>query len=212
MKSSLNNFITFEGGEGAGKTTLVEKVHKALSSKGLSVFQTRAPGGSKLGSGIRELLLHKNFPIDRKSELFLFLADRAQHVEETILPALKEGQIVLCDRFNDSTIAYQTARGLDEKKIREFLSFATGGLEPILTIYLDIDPNIGFQRIKKDGVTKDRIESEHLDFHQKIRETFHHIGRREPKRFHIIDASASPETVFNNAMKLIYDLLSSHGK
>lgn len=203
-------FITFEGGEGAGKTTLINRVYETLKKRKQHVLQTRAPGGSKVGEAIREILLHKqDFAIGKSCELLLFLADRAQHVEEVIAPALKKGLIVLCDRFNDSTIAYQGgARGFGEEKVNELCSFASSGLKPHLTLYLDIDPKIGFERRKKGGFEHDRIESEELSFHQKIRDSFHKIARKEPERFHIIDASPSEDAVFKEAMSLIDKLLS----
>jgi len=204
-------FITFEGGEGAGKTTLIARVYATLNQRGLHVLQTRAPGGSKVGEAIREILLRKNnFAIGKSCELLLFLADRAQHVEEVIVPALKKGLIVLCDRFNDSTIAYQGgARGFGEDQVSELCAFASSGLKPHLTLYLDIDPKIGFERRKKGGFSHDRIESEDLSFHQKIRESFHKIARKEPQRFHIIDATPTEDIVFKEAMSFIDKLLQS---
>lgn len=202
-------FITFEGGEGAGKTTLIERVYKALSDEGYPVIKTRAPGGSPLGEKIRALLLEKGkLSLSSRAELLLFIADRAQHVEEVILPALKQGKIVLCDRFNDSTIAYQGgARGWDKKWVHKLCDFATDDLDPHLTLYLDIDPRIGFERLKKARHGKDRIESEKLLFHQKIRKAFRQIAKEEPKRFRILDASCSPDEVFLEAMDQIDELL-----
>lgn len=202
-------FITFEGGEGAGKTTLIDKVYKALSSRSLDVIKTRAPGDTRVGDAIRNLLLyHKDISLVPRCELFLFLADRAQHVDEVIVPALKSGHIVLCDRFNDSTEAYQgAARHLDEKRVRDLCHFASDHLQPDLTIYLDVDPQTGLNRAKKTGAV-DKIEAEKITFHKEIREAFHRIAKREPKRFHILDASKSPEHVFNEAMRLIDALLA----
>ena len=204
-------FITFEGGEGAGKSTLIERVYKTLSTSKYPVIKTRAPGGSPLGEKIRALLLEKGeLSVSTRSELLLFLADRAQHVDEIILPALKKGKIVLCDRFNDSTIAYQGgARGWDKKWVHKLCDFATDDLDPLLTLYLDIDPRIGFKRLKnaRKGEGKDRIESEKLFFHQKIRKAFRQIAKEEPKRFRIIDASRSPDEVFHQAMRHIDALL-----
>lgn len=202
-------FITFEGGEGAGKTTLIDKVHDALSSKGLSLLKTRAPGGTRAGALIREMLLHKtDISLKPRCELFLFLADRAQHVDEVISPAIKSGQIVLCDRFSDSTIAYQgAARGLDTGKVKALCDEASNHLQPDLTIYLDLDPLIGLERVRKDGIAKDRIESEALAFHRALREAFQRIAKDEPKRFRVVDASQSKDQVFKQAMALIDELL-----
>lgn len=201
--------ITFEGGEGAGKTTLIDKIYAHLLSHSYSVVKTRAPGGTQIGKAIRSLLLdHQEYTLSKRAELLLFLSDRAQHVDELILPALKRKEIVLCDRFNDSTIAYQSgARGFEEAWVRKLCSFACDSLKPDLTLYLDLDPKIGFARVQKAGMSKDRIESETLKFHQKIRKAFHAIAKKEPKRFLILDASCSPEDVFTQAIEKIDALL-----
>jgi dTMP kinase len=207
-------FITFEGGDGAGKTTLIQKIFTDLAKHEFDVLQTRAPGGTKIGQDIRNLLLHKHdAPLSKRSELLLFLADRAQHVDELILPNLKKGKIVLCDRFNDSTIAYQGgARGFKEDLVRKLCDFACDNLLPDLTLYLDLDPKIGFERARKAGLVKDRIESETLKFHQKIRKSFKQIAKKEPKRFIIIDASESPEEVYSQAKVEIDALLKTDRK
>ena len=207
-------FITFEGGDGAGKTTLIDKIYQYLQKSIHGVVKTRAPGGTEIGQEIRNLLLHKHdAPLSKRSELLLFLSDRAQHVDEMILPDLNQGKIILCDRFNDSTIAYQGgARGFTEKLVRNLCHFACDGLEPDLTLYLDLDPKIGFERAKKAGLEKDRIESETLKFHQKIRKAFKQIAKKEPKRFIIIDASKTPEEVYTQAKGKIDALLKNRRK
>lgn len=183
----------------------MQSVYQELVSQGKAVLKTRAPGGTAIGEEIRKLLLHQSTPLDARCELFLFLADRAEHVKEIIRPALEKDQIVLCDRFNDSTVAYQgAARGLEEEKVRSLCLLATGGLEPGLTFYLDLDPKIGFQRVKQSKQTHDRIESEEIGFHQKIRKAFHRIASQEPKRMVIIDASKSPGEVFKETLTIIY--------
>ena len=197
-------FITFEGGEGAGKTTLIEKIHAALSQE-KKVVQTRAPGGTKTGLSIRDILLHHDVLLDKRCELLLFLADRGQHVAEVILPALEEGKIVLCDRFNDSTVAYQGgARGFNAAFVRKLCAFSCHDVQPDLTLYLDLDPKIGFQRVQQAKGGRDRIESEDIRFHQTIRKAFHKIAKKEPHRFLIVDASQTPEEVFNQAIAKIY--------
>ncbi|MBI2743165.1 MAG: dTMP kinase [Chlamydiales bacterium] len=203
--------ITFEGGEGAGKSTLIERLFDALNAKNLPVVKTRAPGGTRLGEVIRNLLLNKEeAPLCSHSELLLFLADRAQHVEEIIAPALKKRQIVLCDRFNDSTVAYQgAARGLGEEDVRKLCSFACQGVEPNLTFYLDLDPAVGLKRVKQTREGRDKIEAEKILFHQKIRHAFHRIAEKELSRFHILDASRSSDEVFKQAMERIDALLLS---
>ena len=202
-------FITFEGGDGAGKTTLIEKLYSYLKKQSCDVVKTRAPGGTDLGQEIRRLLLEKReVPLSERAELLLFLADRAQHVDQIIRPALKGKKILLCDRFNDSTYAYQGgARGFGEALVRKLCDFSCDGLHPHLTLYLDLDPLIGLKRVKKAGLTKDRIESEKLPFHRSIRRAFHRIAKKEPKRFHLLDASQSPEAVFEDAKEKIDALL-----
>lgn len=197
--------ITFEGGEGAGKTTLIQKVFAALKSQSKEVIQTRAPGGTLIGSSIRELLLRpREIPMSQRCELFLFVADRAQHVDECIAPALAEGKIVLCDRFNDSTFAYQSgARGFDPAWVKQLCAFACRGIVPHLTFYLDIDPGLGLARVQAQ---KDRIESEALEFHRTIRKTFLKIAQEEPERFILLDATQSPDQVFQQAMEVISKL------
>ena len=200
-------FITFEGGEGAGKSTLIESVFARLKEEGRSVVKTREPGGTPLGEEIRHLLLKPSqTPVSPYTELSLFLASRAQHISEVIGPALLAKKIVLCDRFNDSTIAYQgAARGLGLEKVSEFCSFISQGFTPHLTLYLDIDPQIGLQRVKRSR-DQDRIEVETLAFHTKIREAFHLLHRLHPKRLLLIDASQEPQKVFADAMVFVHNL------
>lgn len=194
-------FITFEGGEGAGKTTLIEKVKKILSKKH-QIVVTREPGGTKFGEHVRQLVLNKkDCDISSKAELCLFLASRSQHIKEVIRPALKQNKIVLCDRYNDSSIAYQGyARGLGIDEVMDFSSFIIEDCIPDLTIYLDLDPKIGLSRVKS-GL--DRIESEKITFHQKIREGFHILAKKYPDRLHLINANKKPEEVFEDSMQLI---------
>lgn len=196
-------FISFEGGEGAGKSTLIQKIHEEFLKREKSILLTRAPGGTMTGELIRHLLLHHDEKdISSRCELFLFLADRAQHVEQIILPALKEHKIVLCDRFNDSTVAYQGgARGFDPNWVRKLCHFATNNLEPDITLYLDIDPHEGLKRVQR---SKDRIEKEDIAFHQKIRMAYLEIAKNEPQRFHVLDASQSPDDVFQQALDVLY--------
>jgi dTMP kinase len=195
-------FISFEGGDGAGKSTLIQKVYDYLIQENRSVVLTRAPGGTMTGELIRHLLLHHSEKdISSRTELFLYLADRSQLVEEIILPALKKQKIVLCDRFNDSTVAYQGgARGFDLDWVRTLCHFATQDLEPDLTLYLDIDPHEGLKRVKR---SKDRIEQEDISFHQKTRAAYLAIAKKDPKRFHVLDGSKNPTDVFQHALRLL---------
>jgi dTMP kinase len=202
--------ITFEGGEGAGKTTLIKGVSQALKEKGGNILETRAPGGTPFGDKMRSLLLDGKGPLDERAELFLFLADRAQHVQEVINPALAEGKIVLCDRFNDSTVAYQgVARELDSDYVRSLCLFAGSGLQPDLTFYLDIEPEIGLRRAMNERGVKDRLESESLSFHKKIRGAFHAMAKEEPSRIYQLDGELSPDTILKQALDRLYALSSS---
>jgi dTMP kinase len=202
--------VTFEGGDGAGKSTLMKGLHRILEERGESVISTRAPGGTAVGEKIRSLLLQKESLLSDRCELFLFLADRAQHMQQVIFPALVEGKIILCDRFNDSTIAYQgLARELDLALVRSFCHFATEGKEPDLTFYLDLSPEIGLQRTLHKTGEKDRMESEPLSFHEKIRQAFLQIAQDEPRRVRVLDATNPPETLLQQAIYGLDDLFLS---
>ncbi|MDJ0652221.1 MAG: dTMP kinase [Simkaniaceae bacterium] len=201
-------FVTFEGGEGAGKTTLIQRVYAALSDRGCRVIKTLEPGGTPLGREIRTLLLHaQTISMCASAELFLFLADRAHHVKTVILPALEEGKVVLCDRFNDSTLAYQgAARHLDIKLLRSFCSVATSGLTPDLTFYLDLDPKVGLERARKKDIP-DRLEKENIAFHTEVRQGFLSLAKQEPERFYVINGEKGIEDVYQKAMTEIESLL-----
>lgn len=205
-------FITIEGGEGAGKTTLINNFEDVLSSWGLSVVKTREPGGTLLGNEIRNWLLnrHESIKIGAKAELLMFLAARAQHIEEVIAPAIAAGKVVLCDRFNDSTIAYQgVGRGLGLSLVQGLCKTVCGPTVPDLTFYLDIDPHIGLQRTKR--LTKenaaagevDRIEAEKIEFHQQVRKAFSEIAQAEPERFITVDASEPQKNVVETCKKIL---------
>jgi len=184
-------FVTFEGGEGAGKSTVATGAAQVLRAKGRSVLVTREPGAGELGAAIRTLLLDSGDVTDR-TELFLFLADRANHCAQIVEPALGRGEIVLCDRHADSTLVYQgIVRGLDEKFVRAANVFATHGLVPDLTLLLDVPPEIGLAR----HAEKNRLDREPLQFHRRVREGFLRLARDEPHRWRIIDATQDPEAV-----------------
>ncbi|MCH9630628.1 MAG: Thymidylate kinase [Chlamydiia bacterium] len=213
MKRKAHNsglFLTLEGGEGSGKTTLSQKLYDHLIGKGCSVLLTRAPGGTELGKSIREILLHKeSIELNKFSELLLFLADRAQHVHEVIMPALNKGQIVLCDRFNDSTIAYQGAArdSFSPTYVEELCLFATENLVPDLTFYLDLDPKVGLKRandaILKDGKNSyDRLEKEELVFHKKVRDGYLSLAKKYSDRIVTIDAETAQDKVFQEVAEI----------
>lgn len=199
-------FITFEGGEGVGKTTLIKRLEKLLQEEGHSVIVTREPGGSKLSEKIRDLVLHhaKDIVLGSRAELLLFLAARAQHIEELILPALKAGKIVLCDRFNDSSVAYQGfARKLGMENVENISLFATQNLQPDLTFFLNLDPEEGIKRALLEERTLDAIESQKKEFHEKVRQGFLEIAKKHPERMKTIDASKAPDAVFEQAVKYL---------
>lgn len=196
-------FITVEGGEGSGKSTLIQRLKEHLAGQGVEVVVTREPGGTPLGEAIRHLLLqnHASMSIGPMAELLLFLSARAQHLEELIRPSLKQGKTVICDRFNDSTIAYQgTARNLDLKEVASLCKKVCGGTEPDLTLLLDIDPRVGLKRANSRSVS-DRMEMETLDFHNKVREAFRTLANQHPDRIKILDASQTPDHVFSQALR-----------
>lgn len=195
-------FVTFEGPEGSGKSTAIKTVATAL---GRPCITTREPGAGDVGRRIRELLLEGE-AIDPRCELFLFLADRAQHIGAIIRPALDLGEIVLCDRHADSTVVYQGyGRGLDLDWLRSLNAYATDGLKPDLTLLFDIDPEIGLARVSE----KDRLDRESLDFHQRVRGGFLKEASREPGRWTILNASESPEAVAAAAVKAIVERMKS---
>ncbi len=200
-------FITIEGPEGSGKTTLAQSLFEFLQSKNVPVLLTYEPGGSALGQVLRQALLHQSYLTNAWAELFLFEADRAQHVEEVIGPALDKNQVVICCRFYDSTTAYQGyGRGLDLDLIAQLNEKATGGLIPDLTLLLDIAPEKGLPRAFKSRGKKDRLESEELSFHRKLRKGFLTLAKKEPKRIQVIRADQAFEDVKKEAIQLIEKL------
>ncbi len=200
-------FITFEGPEGAGKSTTLAAIAQRLREMNFEVVTTREPGAGDFGKKIREILLHGD-DLDAKAELLLFLADRSNHVAKLIRPALESGAIVLCDRYADSTQVYQAyARGLDEDFVRQGNRFATGGLLPDLTLLFDIEPAAGLARIQ----SKDRMDSLPIEFHQKVRAGFLLEATSQPERWRILDASASSDEVLESAWALIQATLAAKG-
>lgn len=194
-------FITFEGVEGSGKTTQIRLAGEFLRDRGLSVVMTQEPGGTPLGERIREILLNRgDFAISGEAEVFLFAAARAQHTDTLIRPALEKGQVVLCDRFSDATIAYQAyGRGLSLESVREVCRMATGGLSPRLTLLFDLPVEKGLERAfrriagRREDEREDRFERERPDFHRRIREGYLAIANEEPGRVKVLDASKDIE-------------------
>jgi len=202
-------FITFEGGEGAGKSTQIEMLAEFLRSAGHEVLTLREPGSSAVSEAIRAILLDaQNSELSARAELFLYQAARAQLTEEVIKPALERGTVVLCDRFFDSTTAYQGyARGLDIADIEKFNLFATAGIVPDLSIVLDLPPEVGLARATQSSAP-DRLESENMQFHQQVREGFLTIATVEPKRVKVVDAMGDTDVIAAEVQSLIDDLFS----
>ena len=203
-------FITFEGGEGSGKSTAIRQIVAQLEKEGYQVLLTREPGGTPISEEIRNVILDKkNVDMDPRTEALLYAASRRQHIVQKILPALKEGKLVLCDRFLDSSLAYQGgARGLGIENVLNVNLFATEGFEPDLTVLFDISPEEGLARIAANsGREVNRLDVEKLSFHKKVREAFHTLAKANPKRYAIIDASKDKETVYQEAYQAIEERL-----
>ena len=199
-------FITIEGPEGSGKTTATNRVVEELIKRGYDVVRTREPGGTPIAEQIRNVILDKqNTAMDPRAEALLYAAARRQHLVEKIWPATKEGKLVICDRYIDSSLAYQGgARGLGIQEIIDINMFATDNTWPDLTILFDIEPEIGLARIAKNVDREvNRLDLEKIEFHKKVRETFLLLAEKQPERFIVIDASKDPDTVFKNTLEAI---------
>lgn len=202
MKKGL--FITFEGGDGCGKTTQIKLLDEYLRSRGIKTLLTREPGSKGLGVKLREILLNYDGEVSPVCESFLFLADRAQHVDCIIRPALQSGVVILCDRHTDSTVAYQGyGRGLDIEEIKSLNDIATGGLKPDLTILLDIDVQTSMERVGKE---KDRMEASGVEFFERVRQGFLEIARQEPQRVKVISSSDTIENIHSKIVNLVENL------
>jgi len=189
-------FITFEGPEGCGKSTHIKLVEKYLKMKGIPIVVTCEPGGTKLGKEIRKILLNTSANLTNEAEIFLFAADRSQHIQEVVMPALSQGKVVLSDRYIDSTIAYQIGgRNLPEDLVRYVIGVSSKGLVPDLTILLDVHPSIGIARAMTKSAASDRFESLPLQFHEKIRQQYLEIAKQNPDRITVINSEQSLEKV-----------------
>jgi len=203
------SFITFEGGEGSGKSTQLEKLSRALKAQGLDVLQTREPGGTEIGQLIRRTLLTgESQSIHPLTELLLYSADRTQHVRQVIRPALEQGKTVLCDRYQDSTLVYQGyGRGLDLGTINILGQWATDDLMPQWTMLLDCPADVGLARSKArleaQNSGEDRFEKEALDFHERCRKGFLDLAKNNPERFLIVDATQDPEKVHTEILQFL---------
>ena len=183
-------FITFEGGDGSGKSTQAGLLAQWLTEQGRTVVRTREPGGSDVGVEIRNLVLHHRGHIDPRSEALLYAADRAQHIATVVRPALERGDVVIQDRYFDSSVAYQGAgRVLDAKEIRDLSLWATESLLPDVTVLLDLDENVARTRLDAADKPFDRLENEKAEFHSRVRAGFLALAKAEPKRFLVLDAT-----------------------
>lgn len=207
MKKGL--FITLEGADGSGKTTQMEKIVEYFKTQKIDFIVTREPGGVDLGQKLRDILLNYDGEVASTCEMFLYLADRAQHIETKVKPALREGKIVLCDRHIDSTAAYQGyARGLDVEEINCLNNIATGGKKPDLTLLFDVDTSIAMERVG-NRAEKDRLESEGAEFHRKVRQGYLEIAKKETERIKIINSNLSVEEVWVQVQKILDDTLET---
>lgn len=203
-------FITLEGPEGSGKTTAVNIACEKLEKMGYQIVRTREPGGTPIAEQIRNVILDKgNTKMDPRTEALLYAASRRQHLVEKVWPAIKEGKIVICDRYLDSSLAYQGgARGLGVDNILSINSFATENTFPDLTLLFDIEPEVGLARIAANSQREiNRLDLEKLEFHHKVRDTFLELAKRYPDRYVIIDASMEKEAVANKVLEVILERL-----
>ena len=183
-------FVTFEGGDGVGKTTQSTLLEEWLRGAGHSVVRTREPGGTEVGVLIRDIVLHHRGEVAPRAEALLYAADRAHHIESLVRPALARGEVVIQDRYLDSSVAYQGAgRVLGRDEVRDLSLWATGGLLPDLTVLLDLDPAAARARLDADDKPFDRLESERETFHARVRDEFLSLAAAEPDRFLVLDAS-----------------------
>lgn len=201
-------FITLEGPEGSGKSTQIRRLSKRIAALGYDVLTTREPGGTAIGDQIRQVLVSlDNVELHPRTEILLFLAARAQLVEQVIKPALQDGKIVLCDRYGDSTVAYQGyGHGLDLDQLRRMLAFATDNLKPDLTILMDLDVRSGLKR-KKAEDEWNRLDAFEIAFHERVRAGYLQLAQEESERWRIVDAALDIETVQENLFKVVLETL-----
>ena len=205
MEFKKGYFITFEGADGCGKTPQIELLDKFLKEKGLKTLMTLEPGASDLGKDLRQILLHYEKPVSDEAEMFMYLADRAQHAQMIIKPALEDKKIVLCDRYTDSTVAYQGyGREGDIEQINILNKIATKGLKSDLTILFDVESEIAQSRL---GKTKDRLESQGMEFHKKVRKGYLELAKQDPQRITVVNANRTIDEVWQDVKKIVEELL-----
>lgn len=203
-------FLTFEGLDGSGKTTQLPLLADALAARGFDVLTTREPGGTLLGKRIRELILEIEDAPAPLAELLLFAADRAQHLETLIKPALAAGKFVISDRYADATAAYQGAgRGFPSEIIRRTIELATGGFKPDLTLFFDLPTEKALARANSRATESNRLDKETIDFFDRVRRAYLDIASEEPERFRIVEANGSIEEIHQNALQIVTQFLES---
>ena len=201
-------FITFEGGDGAGKTTQIDKVRSWLERQGHTVVVTREPGGTDIGVELRNIVLHHRGFLAPRAEALLYAADRAHHIHTVVRPALERGEVVVQDRYFDSSVAYQGAgRVLSEDEVRDLSLWATESLMPQLTVVLDIPSDIARQRRDSDNRVFDRLEAEADDFHERVRQAYHRLADAEPGRFLMIDGQRPIDDIHAEVVSRVSALL-----
>ncbi len=204
-------FITFEGVEGSGKSTQARRLARDLEQRGIDCILSREPGGTGIGESIRSVLLDPdNNLMDARTELFLYLASRNQHVREKVLPAVREGKVVVLDRYAESSVAYQGGgRGLSEKLVSRLNRLATAALRPDLTILVDVPIAVG--RKRKRTTELDRLEQERVEFHERVRNSYLRMARRAPKRIRLLDGTKPEEELEAEVRNMVDELLSKKG-
>ena len=201
-------FITLEGGDGSGKTTQAELLRAWLSGQGRTVLRTREPGGTEVGLEIREIVLHHRGDISARAEALLYAADRAHHVATVVRPALERGEVVIQDRYIDSSVAYQgVGRVLDPEAVRGLSEWATEGLAPDLTILLDLDADAARGRLDEARTRYDRLEAEASEFHDRVRAAYLALAEAEPGRFLVVDAARPVDEIARDIRDRVADLL-----
>ncbi len=209
MKKGL--FITFEGNDGSGKTTISKLSYEKLLEMGYPVIYTREPGGIDIAEQIRDVILNpKNIAMDARCEALLYAASRRQHLVEKVLPALLENKIVLCDRFIDSSLVYQgIARNIGIEEVYKINEFAIEGNLPDATIFLDVDLETGLSRIESRG-DMDRLDNESIDFHQMVAYGYNQVCELYPERIYVVDANKTVDEVFNNTLNVLLEIIKSY--
>ena len=201
--------ITLEGGEGSGKSTILEMIREFLEGHDIDFMVTREPGGVPISEKIRNVILDvNNTEMDARTEALLYAAARRQHLVEKVIPALDQGKVVIFDRFVDSSLVYQGyCRGIGIEEVHQLNLFATEGFTPDVTLYLDVDPKIGLERVNSGNREVNRLDLENMEFHEKVREGYLMLAKENPNRYQMIDANKSLESVYNQVLNVLKSTL-----